>query len=61
MWANIEILLIAPQFALQLLLEGLLIRSVFALVAYGLALVWGVMNFKNLAQGPFVIAGGYVC
>ena len=28
--------------------------------AYGLALVWGVMNVKNLAQGDFVIAGGYV-
>ncbi|MGB0506796.1 MAG: branched-chain amino acid ABC transporter permease [Pikeienuella sp.] len=61
MWANIEILLIAPQFAVGLLLEGLLIGAVFALVAYGLALVWGVMNVKNLAQGPFVITGGYVC
>jgi len=61
MWSNIEILLIAPQFAVGLLLEGLLIGAVFALIAYGLALVWGVMNVKNLAQGPFVIAGGYVC
>lgn len=61
MWANIEILLIAPQFAVGLLLEGLLIGAVFALIAYGLALVWGVMNVKNLAQGPFVICGGYVC
>lgn len=60
MWSNIEILLIAPQFAAGLLLEGLLIGAVFALIAYGLALVWGVMNVKNLAQGPFVIAGGYV-
>jgi len=32
----------------------------FALAAYGLALVWGVMNVKNLAQGDFVICGGYV-
>ena len=61
MWSNIEILLIAPQFAVGLLLEGLLIGAVFALIAYGLALVWGVMNVKNLAQGPFVITGGYVC
>jgi branched-chain amino acid transport system permease protein len=61
MWSNIEILLIAPQFAVGLLLEGLLIGAVFALVAYGLALVWGVMNVKNLAQGPFVITGGYIC
>ncbi len=61
MWSNIEILLVAPQFAVGLLIEGLLIGSVFALIAYGLALVWGVMNVKNLAQGPMVIAGGYVC
>ncbi len=37
-----------------------MIGSLFALAAYGLALVWGVMNVKNLAQGDFVIAGGYV-
>ena len=34
--------------------------AVFALSAYGLALVWGVMNIKNLAQGDFVIMGGYM-
>ena len=61
MWSNIEILVIAPQFAVGLMIEGLLIGSVFALIAYGLALVWGVMNVKNLAQGPMVILGGYVC
>jgi branched-chain amino acid transport system permease protein len=37
-----------------------MIGALFALAAYGLALVWGVMNVKNLAQGDFVIAGGYV-
>ena len=58
---NLNILFIAPQFAVALLLEGLLIGAVFALIAYGLALVWGVMNVKNLAQGDFVILGGYVC
>ncbi|MEM7057524.1 MAG: branched-chain amino acid ABC transporter permease [Pseudomonadota bacterium] len=61
MWANIDILLQVPKLAAGLFLEGLLIGAVFALIAYGLALVWGVMNVKNLAQGPFVIAGGYVC
>jgi branched-chain amino acid transport system permease protein len=43
-----------------LLIDGLLIGSIFALAAYGLALVWGVMNIKNLAQGDFVIMGGYL-
>ena len=45
---------------LQLLVDGLLIGSIFAIAAYGLALVWGVMNVKNLAQGDFVIMGGYI-
>jgi branched-chain amino acid transport system permease protein len=49
-----------PLLNLQLLIDGLLIGSIFALAAYGLALVWGVMNIKNLAQGDFVIMGGYI-
>src|SRR5215510_7734861 len=40
--------------------EGLLNGSIFALAAYGLALVWGVMNVKNLAQGDFIMTGGYI-
>ena len=58
---NINILVMAPVFNLALIIDGLLIGAIFALTAYGLALVWGVMNVKNLAQGVFVMAGGYVC
>lgn len=57
---NVNILVQAPVYNLSLIIEGLLIGSVYALMAYGLALVWGVMNVKNLAQGGFVMAGGYV-
>ena len=57
---NISVLTIAPVFNVQLLLDGLFIGAIFALAAYGLALVWGVMNVKNLAQGDFVIMGGYL-
>jgi branched-chain amino acid transport system permease protein len=57
---NISILTIAPIFNLGLLIDGLLIGSIFALAAYGLALVWGVMNVKNLAQGDFIMIGGYL-
>jgi branched-chain amino acid transport system permease protein len=57
---NIQILLDQPVFALQLLIDGILIGAVFALAAYGMALVWGVMNVINVAQGEFVILGGYV-
>lgn len=50
----------APVMNVQMILEGIFIGAVFALGAYGLALVWGVMNVKNLAQGDFIIMGGYL-
>jgi branched-chain amino acid transport system permease protein len=57
---NISILAAMPIFNLGLLIDGLLVGSIFALAAYGLALVWGVMNVKNLAQGDFIMIGGYL-
>ena len=60
MLSNIGILIDLPPFNIGLIVNGLLAGGVFALAAYGLALVWGVMNVKNLAQGEFVIMGGYV-
>jgi branched-chain amino acid transport system permease protein len=57
---NISILTAAPALNLGLLIDGVLIGSIFALAAYGLALVWGVMNVKNLAQGDFIMVGGYI-
>ncbi len=57
---GLQILFTAPQFALQLIVDGLLVGALFALIAYGMALVWGVMNIINLAQGEFVILGGYI-
>lgn len=42
------------------MLNGLVVGAVFALAAYGLAVVWGVMSVKNLAQGDFVMLGGYL-
>lgn len=59
MWDNFMVLVVAPVFNVQLILDGLFIGAIFALAAYGLALVWGVMNVKNLCQGEFVIMGGY--
>jgi len=57
---NISLLFEFPIVNLKIILDGIMIGALFALAAYGLALVWGVMNVKNLAQGDFVIAGGYV-
>ena len=57
---NIGLLFEFPIVNLKIILDGIMVGALFALAAYGLALVWGVMNVKNLAQGDFVIAGGYV-
>ena len=57
---NLSLLFEFPIVNLKIILDGIMIGALFALAAYGLALVWGVMNVKNLAQGDFVIAGGYV-
>jgi branched-chain amino acid transport system permease protein len=58
--ANLSLLFAAPVLNLQLLLDGVLVGAIFALVAYGMALLWGVMNLINVAQGEFVLLGGYV-
>ena len=61
MYDNLQLLFVwAPIINLQVILDGIFLGAVFALSAYGLALVWGVMNVKNLAQGDFVIMGGYL-
>ena len=60
MFDNLSLLGLVPMLNLQLLIDGLLIGSIVAIAAYGLALVWGVMNVKNLAQCDFVIMGGYI-
>jgi branched-chain amino acid transport system permease protein len=57
---NLMILFHAPVFSADLFVNGMLIGAIFMLVAYGMALVWGVMNIINIAQGEFVMMGGYV-
>jgi len=57
---NLQILWISPETALDVLVNGLLIGAIFAIAAYGMALVWGVIKIINIAQGEFVILGGYV-
>ncbi len=41
-------------------MDGILLGILFALIAYGMALQWGVMNIINIAQGELVIMGGYI-
>ena len=56
---NVRILLQAPALSLQLVADGILIGGIFALSAYGMALVWGVMGLINVSQGELVMLGGY--
>ena len=49
----------APMLMVQATMDGLILGIIFALVAYGMALQWGVMNIINIAQGELVIMGGY--
>ncbi len=58
--SNIGLLIDAPILLVQLILDGLLIGAIFAVAAYGMALVWGVMKIINICQGEFVMLGGYV-
>ena len=50
----------APILMVQASLDGILLGVLFALIAYGMALQWGVMNIINIAQGELVIMGGYI-
>jgi branched-chain amino acid transport system permease protein len=50
----------APILMIQASIDGILLGILFALIAYGMALQWGVMNIINIAQGELVIMGGYI-
>ena len=44
---------------LQNIINGLLLGGLYAGVALGFSLVWGVMNIINLAHGAFIMIGAY--
>ena len=48
----------APMLMVQASLDGILLGILFALIAYGMALQWGVMNIINIAQGDLVRSRG---
>jgi branched-chain amino acid transport system permease protein len=45
---------------LQAIVDGILTGGVYALMAAGLSLIFGVMDIINIAQGVMVILGGYL-
>ncbi|HET7832857.1 MAG TPA: branched-chain amino acid ABC transporter permease [Gallionella sp.] len=43
----------------QIVVNGILQGGLYAVMALGMALVWGVLNIVNLAHGAFIMIGGY--
>jgi branched-chain amino acid transport system permease protein len=42
-------------------LNGLMIGSIYVLIALGMVLIYGVMHVLNFAHGVLFMVGGYVC
>ena len=45
---------------LQILIDGILLGGLYACMAIGFSVIWGVMNIINLAHGSMIIMGAYV-
>lgn len=45
---------------LQYVANGILLGGIYASIAAGLSLVWGVLNIVNLMHGILIVAGAYV-
>jgi branched-chain amino acid transport system permease protein len=53
-------LVITPVMIGQVIISGVLAGSLYALVALGLGLIFGVMRVLNVAHGPLLMLGAYV-
>ena len=51
---------ITPTMLGQVIISGLLAGSLYAMVALGLGLIFGVMRVLNIAHGPLLMLGAYV-
>ncbi len=48
------------ELTIQLIVYGVLMGLIFALIALGLSLIFGVMNIVNFAHGEFLMMGMYI-
>jgi branched-chain amino acid transport system permease protein len=51
--------LITPTMVGQVIISGLLAGALYAMVALGLGLIFGVMRVLNVAHGPILMLGAY--
>lgn len=49
-----------PSVLAGAVVSGLMIGSIYALIAVGLALIWGVMNVINFAQADYMALGAFL-
>lgn len=45
---------------IQVIVNGVLLGGLYACVAIGFSIVWGVMNLINLAHGSMIVLGAYL-
>src|SRR5258705_6247345 len=45
---------------LQTLVNGIVLGALYACLAVGFSLVWGVLNIVNMLHGSFIVLGGYL-
>jgi branched-chain amino acid transport system permease protein len=51
---------ITPTMLGQVIISGLLAGAIYAMVALGLGLIFGVMRVLNVAHGPMLMLGAYI-
>jgi branched-chain amino acid transport system permease protein len=44
----------------QIVANGLMLGALYACIAVGFSLVWGVLNVINMMHGTFIVLGGYL-
>lgn len=49
------------EFFFQLVINGLVVGSIYALVALGFVIIYKSSSVLNFAQGEFLVLGAYVC
>jgi len=51
--------MVAPTLIFSDLVNGIMLGCVFAVVAHGLNMIWGVVKVVNIAHGEFIMLGAY--
>lgn len=48
------------MYCIQLIINGILLGSVYALIGLGMSIILGIAKLTNLAHGVFVVLGAYI-